>query len=289
VTTTTGDVLIDAGTNWTMNGGATITAGGGDVLGTAGNNIALGVISTTNTASNRIALDAVAGSITDSNAASVNVEESVAGATTSLSLRAGTIIGGAGGTTSAVNNQAIDLDVDTVAASAATGVYLREIAAGGAIMVDTASAVTVNVNGVVRSDFDSSTTSVAETRTIASLEDLTSTSNGPIKLVAENGTITINGGTNTTGVDSSGSGDALLEARGTASDVVINAAVISRSGHITLDADRIIDINAAVTVSSGNGTLYVLSGTDTDVDAQVSSASGDVLFEAGDEFHDHEW
>ena len=60
---------------------------------------ALGVISGTNVTSNRIALNAVAGSITDANVAALNVEETVAGAITSLSLRAGTIIGGAGGTT----------------------------------------------------------------------------------------------------------------------------------------------------------------------------------------------
>jgi hypothetical protein len=267
-----------------MDGGATITAGGGDVLGTAGNSIALGVISVTNAINNRVALQAVAGSITDANVAAINVEETVAGATTSLSLRAGTIIGGAGGTTSAVNNQALDINVDTVAANAANGIYLREVFAGGAITVDTASAVTVSINSVVRADFDSSITSAAETRTVASLEDLTTSSNGPIKLVAENGTITIDGGANSTGVNTNGTGDVLLEARGLNSDLIVNATTASGSGHITLDADRFIDVNATVTVSSGSGTVYVLSGSDTDVDAQVNSVNGDILFEAGDEF-----
>ena len=284
VTTTNGNVLVQASSgNWTMNADATITAGGGDILGTAGTDITLGVIKSTNATANRIALHAVAGSITDANVAVINIEETVAGATTSLSLRAGTIIGGAGGTTSSANNQALDIDVDTVAANAATGIYLREVADGGSITVDSASAVTVNINGVVRADFRSSTTSVAENRIIASLEDLTTSRNGPIKLVAENGTITINGGNDASGVSANGTGDVLLEARGTSSDLVINSTVSSDSGHITLDADGNTDINAAVTVSSGNGTVYVLSGTDTDVDAQVSSANGDILLEAGDD------
>jgi hypothetical protein len=163
VTTTSGDVLVQATAgNWTMDADATITAGGGDVLGTAGTNVTLGVIRTTNGSANRIALHAVAGSITDANAASINVEENVNAATTSLSLRAGSIVGGANGTTSSVNDKALDINVDTVAANATTGIYLREVAAGGAITVDSVSAVTVNINGVVRADFRSSTTSAAE-------------------------------------------------------------------------------------------------------------------------------
>ena len=56
------------------------------------------------------------------------------------------------------------------------------------------------------------------------LEDLTTGTNGPIKLVAEDGTITINGGAAGGGVSAAGTGDVLLEARNdglnTGSDVV---------------------------------------------------------------------
>ncbi|MCX7400043.1 MAG: hypothetical protein NT138_20430 [Planctomycetales bacterium] len=280
VTTTNGNVLVQASSgNWIMNADATITAGGGDILGTAGTNITLGVISATNTTANRIALHAVGGSITDANVAVINIQETVAGATTSLSLRTGTITGGAGGTTSAVNNQALDINVDTVAANAATGIYLREVAAGGAITVDTASAVTVNINGVVRSDFDSSTTSVAETLTIASLEDLTS--NGPIKLVAEHGTIEIKGGANTTGVNANGTGNVLLEARAANSDVIVNAAIASGGGHITLDAADDVDLNATLS-TGGAGSVYI-SGAGVSIDATVTSINGDVLISSTQE------
>ncbi len=243
-----------------MAGDATITAGGGDVLGLAGGNIVLGVISVTNATANRVALQAAAGSIMDANVAAINVQETVPAAATTLSLRAGTIIGGAGGTASATNDQALDLNVDTVAASAATGIYLREVSAGGAIKVGTAAAVTVDIDGVLQSDFDSSTTGVSESRNVASLEDLVTSSNGPIKLVAEAGTITLNAGAGGGSVSANGTGDVLMEARGAASDVIVNAAVASGSGNVTLDADRNVDVNAAVTVSSGGGTVYVLSG-----------------------------
>ena len=91
-----------------------------------------------------------------------------------------------------------------------------------------------DLDGVRRSDFDSSTTSVAQSRSVNSLEDLTTrTSNGPVKLVAEAGTITIEGGADTAGVSANGTGgtgDVLLEARGTTSDVIVNASVYDGTG-----------------------------------------------------------
>ena len=71
-----------------------------------------------------------------------------------------TLIGNAGGTTSSVNDLALDLSVDTVAADAGTGIYLREVSDGVAITVDTAATVSVDIDEVVRSDFNSGTTSV---------------------------------------------------------------------------------------------------------------------------------
>ncbi|TWU03603.1 LamG-like jellyroll fold domain-containing protein [Neorhodopirellula pilleata] len=282
ITTTTGDVLVQASAgNWTMNGDTTITSGGQDVLGLAGNSMTLGVISVTNATANRIALQA-GGSITDANAGSINIQETIGAASTSLSLRAGTIIGGASGTTSSTNNFAIDLNVDTVAALSASGIYLRELAAGGSIMVDAASAVSIDIEGVRRSDFDSGTTDVSEARSLAVLEDLTTSVNGPIKLVTENGRITINGGADTAGVRANGTGDVLLEARGTSSDVIVNASITSGTGHITLDADRSVEVSERVT-TSGSGTIYMVAGTDIDLDSSVTSLNGDILIEAGED------
>ena len=292
ITTTDGDVLVDAGGHWTMDGAAEITAGGQDVLGQSGGTITLGVIRVTDAAMNQIALSA-AESIVDGNSDSLNIEETDPGAATSVSLRAGTgMIGGAGGTTSATNAQALDLNVDTVAASSATGVYLRELAAGGAIEVNTAASVSIDIDGVVRSDFDSGTTDVSEDRMLSSLADLTTGSNGAIKLVAESGTITVNGGGDATGVSADGTGDVLLESRtgGTAgSDVVINAGVLSGTGHITLNAADDVDVNAVLT-TGGSGTVYINAGDDEAtgingiaLDAVVTTVDGDVLLTSADD------
>jgi hypothetical protein len=109
---------------------------------------------------------------------------------------------------------------------------------------------------VRRVNFNSTTADASQDRTLAALEDLTTTAGGPIKLVAEGGTITINGGSDTAGVSADGTGDVLLEARGTASDVVVNASVASGTGHITLSAADDVDVNATLT-TGGAGTVYI--------------------------------
>ena len=291
ITTTSGDVLVDAVGTWTMNDDTTITAGGGDVLGQAGEDILLGVIQLTNGTANRVALSA-GRSILDTNGSAVNVAETVAAASTSLSLRAtsGTI-GATGGAISTVNDNALDLNVDRVAAVSAGGIFLREVAGGGAIQVDAAAAVTVDIEGALRANFNSTTTDVSQTRTIASLEDLTTTANGSIQLMAENGSITVNSGTAaTSGIVAHGSGNLLLEARGTASDVVLNGAGLSGTGHVTLIAGDDVSQNADLATSGGSVYLFaanrshdavtgirMLNGTTT------SSGGGNILLTAGSE------
>jgi len=289
ITTTTGDVLVEAtASDWTMAGGATITAGGQQVLGISGGTITLGVISVTNATENHIALEAAA-SILDANGASVNIEEEAsiaAGADTTLSLRAGSgSIGQAdtGNLAPDTNDEALDLNVDTLAANAETGIYLRELADGGAIEVNQADAVAVTIDDVQQVFFNSTDDEADEGNSLIVLEDLTTDANGPIKLVAEAGTITVEGGADTAGVAAHGSGNALLEARGGTSDVIVNDTVTSGSGHITLDAEQNVDVNAAVTVGTGGDTVYVLSGADTDIDAAVTTDNGDILIEAGDD------
>lgn len=292
ITTTGGDVLVDAGNDWMMDGAAAISAGGQEVLGQAGNDIQLGIISLTNVTANRVALTA-ARDLTDANAGGVNIEETTPGASTELTLRAGSTIGGTDGLNGAsVNHNAIDLNVDTVAAIADDGIYLREVAAGGDIVIDTVSGVTVDIDGVMRANFDSTATDVSEVRTVGSLEDLTTTSvaSGPVKLVAEEGTITARAGAGGGSVSAAGSGDILLEAR-TTGDVVVEAAITSGTGHVTFDAADDLSVNATV-ATSGAGTIYLRSGNGVsgdavgpemdgiNINAAIMSVDGDMLFES---------
>ena len=110
---------------------------------------------------------------------------------------------------------------------------------------------------MVRVNFNSTTTDVGEAQTTASLEDLGTTTDGPIKLVSLAGTLTVEGGLDSQGVSAGGSGDVLLEARGATSDVVINADVVSGTGNVTLDAGNNLLVNASVS-TGGSGTLYMV-------------------------------
>ena len=293
ITTADGDVLVQAGGDWTMDGDATITAGGQQVLGISGGTIELGVISVTDAVENHVALRAAV-SILDANGAAINIQETVPASATTLSLRAADgRIGDAGATTSDTNADALDVNVDTLAADAETAIYVREVASGGALTVDTSAGVTVDIEGVKQVRFDSGITDASEDDALASLEDLTTGTDGPIKVVAENGTLTINGGSDTAGVSANGTGDVLLEARNaspaTGSDVIVNADVTSGTGHITLSAADDVDVNDVVS-TGGNGTVYVVAGDNADdtlqgiaLDATLTTEDGDVLLKSSDD------
>ncbi|MCP4100361.1 MAG: hypothetical protein GY750_02880, partial [Lentisphaerae bacterium] len=145
------------------------------------------------------------------------------------------------------------------------------------LTVTTVAAVTVDIESVVRVNFNSTTTDVGEDLTASSLEDLSTDTDGPVKLVSLAGSITITGGSGGPGVSANGSGDVLLEA---AQDVITNADVISGTGNITLDAGNDLDVNAAVT-SGGSGTIYLTSVSNTTIDSQLTSNTGDILVESG--------
>ncbi len=175
------------------------------------------------------------------------------------------------------NDNAIEITVSTLAASSDSGTYVSET---DGLIVTTVAAVTVDIESVVRVNFNSTTTDVSEDLTASSLEDLSTDTDGPVKLVSLAGSITITGGSGGPGVSANGNGDVLLEARGAGSDVIIAADVISGTGNITLDAGNDLDVNAAVT-SDGSGTIYLTSVSNATIDSQLTSATGDILVEAG--------
>ena len=182
-----------------------------------------------------------------------------------------------------VNVNAIDTQVTTLAADAVNGIYILEQAAGGAITVDTVAVLTVTIDDVVRVNFNSTTTSLPESRTLAALEDLRTSSNGPIKLVSEDGTVTIEPGADTTfGVSADGTGNVLLEARGAGSDLILNGNVVSGTGLISVTAGRDVIQNASISSSAGLGDFGITAGRDIalgriDATAVVLLAGRDIL------------
>ena len=267
--TTGGHAFAEAGNDWTMHSDVVITANGGEVIGTAiSGNLTLGLIDSTN-----VALTA-GNNIFDANGDSVNVNA------VTLSLRANN---GMIGTSS----NAIETTVTTLAANAKSGIYIQET---DHLIIDTVLAVTVSQGNVLapqagdllRVNFNSTTTALAETRTTASLEDVITTSNGPIKVITTNGSLTVNRGANAAfGVSANGTGDVQLEARGAASDIVANGNIRSGSGSISLTAAEDINLNAEIS-TMGNGNVALTAVRDilqTDT-GDVNTGSGSVLVDA---------
>ncbi len=263
-----GSILMLAGRGISMNGLASVTADGldGQVRLTASNgSIDLGLIS-----ANRVNLFAF-DSILDGNSNLLNVLAD------SLTMRAQTgIIGGPDVSNAADSNlNAIDTQVNTLAASANLGIYVREI---DGVTIDVTPVVQVNRvffrSTSNRLDFDG-------------LEDLT-TVNGPIKLLSEAGNIVVNrGATLPVGISAGGDGDLLLQTRATNGDIVVNGEIQSGTGDISLRAGDDIDLNANVTTtgtgtiffSAGNGNLDALAGIDMQLGTQVSN-TGNIHFVA---------
>ncbi|MFM8401855.1 MAG: hypothetical protein ACKOAH_28850, partial [Pirellula sp.] len=183
-----GTVYLSSGASTTINSISTVA---GDVQLLSGGTLTLGSI---NAGTGRVYLQAT-NDIQDSDALSnsTNVTASA------LAMRAGGKIGNSDtGAASSTNRNAIGTRVTTLAAESATGIYVQE---ADGVTIDL---VNVSVNRV---NFNSTKTAQSQT-----LEDLTTTNNGPVKLQSLAGNVVINAGTaGTNGITAHGSGDILLQ------------------------------------------------------------------------------
>ncbi len=255
-------ILVDAGRDFTMSGA---TASAATVIARAGNNIALDLI-----AAPRIALNA-GQNILDNNGADVT---NLRG--TSASLRAGGSIGQADTANPVLsqNRNAIDIDLDTVAAVSNAGIYLQEVVGGGNLIVGNVAAESVNVI-VSQVNFNSTTSLVNADQTQATLDDLTG---GPVKIVVRDGDLFVNDGLDGNGLGVSSTQNVLLSASGT---IELNAAVVA-GAHITFQTG--LDLNIGSTIAtSGSGTI-LFSGRDINVNAAVTTVNGDILMRSTRDF-----
>ncbi len=268
------NVFVDAKQNLTMTGTSNITSGQ-NIFARTGNNQTLTLLQATN-----VAIDA-GGNVIDGNKAAVNVNATNLQITSKGSI-------GANDLTSApnVNLNAIDIDVDVVAAQSVKGIYLEQVASAGALKVGNVAAVSVTISGNT-AEFNSKTSAFTDTRTIAQQNDLVTT-DGPVKLVVDGGTLTITDGANGdgVGVKAGNTGSVLLTALGAGSDVITTASIASDKGPIQIDADD--DISLGGKVSTGDvGTIFIDARNQTVGDAAVdglyvvsggvASANGDIV------------
>ncbi|MFN5274386.1 MAG: beta strand repeat-containing protein [Planctomycetota bacterium] len=188
---------------------------------------------------------------------SVNVTASA------LAMRAGGKIGNSDtAATANTNRNAIGTRVATLAAVSGTGIYIQE---ADGVTIDS-----VNVS-VDRVNFNSTRTTQTQT-----LEDLSTTSNGPVKLQSLTGNIIVNAGSaGSSGISANGTGDILLQAL--AGNVATNATIASGTGNITLDASGALAANAAIQTA---GSVYLASGTNTSIQS-ISTSGGNVQILSG--------
>ncbi len=172
------------------------------------------------------------------------------------------------------NINAIDTQINTLAARSATGIYVLE--RNGVTVGDTLDIAGVRVN------FNSTQTDLLD----LSLEDLTTTNNGPIKLAATLGNIRVTpGALGNPGINAQGTGDVLLQTFADNGDIIVDAVIQSGTGDISLRAGDDIDLNNNVTTtgagtiffSAGNANVDGLSGIDMQLGTQVSNA-GNIHF-----------
>ncbi|RLS66725.1 MAG: hypothetical protein DWH99_17540 [Planctomycetota bacterium] len=249
----TGSIQLASGTNTSIESIRTL----GNVQILSGGDLTLGSIDAGN---GRVYMQAI-GSISDRDTTS-NSTSVIAG---SLAMRAGGKIGDSDtGAPDGSNRNAIGTQVLTLAAEAATGIYIQE---RDGLTVDSVIVSSQRVN------FNSTRT--AQVRV---LEDLTTTSDGPIKLQSLAGDLVVNAGTmGTRGIAADGSGDVLLETVQVGS-IITNAVVMSDQGNITVNsADSLQVVDRLRTGVSG--TIYLKSQSDVAVGSL--EANNDIAVIAG--------
>ncbi len=171
----------------------------------------------------------------------------------------------------------LELTVGTVSAKAGTGgLFLTE---SDDLIVDTVAAVSVNRIGTDGA--------VASTPTDAAQADLVS--GGLLVTVTVNGSLTVRGGGDATGVTAAdnirlATGETGEGVEDDADDLVLEAGVMSTGGHISLfAADDVMQAVAGDVTAQGTGkTIDVLAASDLEmVDGAVTtSTDGDIRYEA---------
>ncbi|MCE2810962.1 MAG: hypothetical protein LW850_11215, partial [Planctomycetaceae bacterium] len=170
-----------------------------------------------------------------------------------LAIKAGGTIGSSDLMNSRDSNRnAIGTQITTLAAQATDGIYIQEI---DGVIIDTVAI------GVKQVQFNSTLTDRSER-----LEDLVTTSNGPIKLQSLIGNIVVLSGTvGTSGIDANGSGDVLLQTVSSGT-IITQAQVRSQTGNITLNSADNLTLTDQLRTSNP-GRIFVTSRGNVSVDS----------------------
>jgi hypothetical protein len=266
------NALVSAGQNVRMSASARITATG-DALVEAGQDIELSRIT------GSIVTLAAGRDILDNNGS-----DSVTVTAEKLKMFAGRSIGHADleNASPARNRNAIEVQVDTLAASSATGIYVRQLASATDLSIGSVEQTVFSVT-VHQIGFNSSTSEVSESRSIAQLAGLQTFDGGNIKVRVEGGDLVLQAlaQPGSTGIVAEGRGDILLSAAG---DIITRSVVASGAGSLTLHSGANVLVGDGLS-TAGSGTVYVRADRDVELSGNVRSAAGDLLIDARRDVH----
>ncbi len=198
----------------------------------------------------------------------------------------GAIGGPAPGNPATSNPNALDTQVQNLSAESLTGVYIQEL---DDLTITNVSSTSTGFDSVHQLNFESDASSLrSSSSTIAGSSDITS--RAQIKVVALNGDITVDDGSDADGVgiESTAAGDILIETRTAGNDLLLNTAITSQGGHINLISANAINVLDDVrTIAAGSilidaiaGAVRVADGGDADSDG-IQSVDGDILVRTG--------
>uniref|UniRef100_UPI0005CB59A5 beta strand repeat-containing protein n=1 Tax=Thiomicrospira microaerophila TaxID=406020 RepID=UPI0005CB59A5 len=263
-----GTIDLEAKTgNITMAASSLFTSTGehGHIRLLAQNNITVGQIKTeqatvslTATAGSILDADGLIGENQDTNDQNQDIQAKA------LRLNAGTAIG------ESINH--LELNVGTLSAAAKNGgIYLLE---ANAVEINE---VSIEVNRVLTTGLvtDSTVSDAAQSDLIAM------GASGHIVLTTTQGTITLYDG-NDNGLAVQASGNLLIQAGGSASDLLAHAELQSVTGHISLSAGQDIQQHARIVVQADSATIDLLAERDIIMakGSKILTEQGDIRLEA---------
>ena len=262
----TGTINVEAGSgSIAMNDQSKFGTGSGDLRLLANGDILLGGLETTG----NVSLTATTGSVFDNGDFYTDVVAN--------GLRIDAAVGI--GSFNASTFNAVDTRISVLSARATSG-GINLVEETGLTVDDVA--VTVQRVGNDAESVSTTEATQSDVRTTAG--------NGSIVIRTLGGDLILNDGSNLAddaSVSAHGSGHIRLEAAGAATDLWVNTGILSSSGHITLLAQRDLQLNAGASVSTGlDGTIRLLAiqGTVGMADGSlVSSLSGDIQIQSEDD------
>ena len=280
VTSTGGHISLDAGQAVLQNADISATGAGNSIDVVAGGNVTMGAGTTTTSNNGNVRVEATAGSIvsniittgsgSDYGSAALIAGQDIDNIGGDSLITASGLLLDANGTTSRIggSGSVFNTAVDMLSASGGSG---------GLFVTETnglnVGEVSVTVERVAADAITAATTADVQ-------EDLSTSADGAIVLTVTTGDVTIEGGTDTTGINATGTGNVRLQS--TAGQLTLNAGLNAGSGNITLLSALTFSQAADGDILTTDGHIYVQAIGDVSMahGATSTTTAGNIRYQS---------